>query len=83
MLKTGKDLKISKLAEKSIVKRTKQDSTLFFNQKAKECFQNLKKAFFEGLFLQHFYLSQPIRLESNESGIAIRGVLWKKNIAMN
>lgn len=83
MLKTGKGLKISQLAEKGIVKRTKQDSTLFLNQKAKECFQNLEKDFFEELVLQHFYLSQPVRFESNESGIVIRGVLWKQNIVMN
>ena len=75
ILKTNLCFKFSKLAKKSTIKPTKQNSTLFLTKEAKESFPKLKNTFCEGIILQHVSLSQLIRLETDVSGNAIGEVL--------
>ncbi len=82
MLKANPDSMFSKRAKKDTVKLTKQDSTSFFTLKAKKSFQNLEKAFYEESVLHHFYLSKPIRFQSDTSGEAITGVLCQQKTDM-
>lgn len=77
MLKTNTGSKASKQAKKSIITSFQSGSVLFIIQNSKESFQKLKQGVCKELIMQNFDISKLIRLETDKSRKAIRGVLYQ------
>ena len=83
MLKTSPRPKTFKSTKKNIVNITPNNPASFLTKKAKKSFQKLKKAFCEEPILQHFDISKLIRVETDASRKAIRGVLCQQDTDNN
>lgn len=83
MLKTDPGSRSSKSTKKSTITSSLLKTTPFLTPEAKKSFQKLKKAFCEEPILHHFDVLKSIRLLTDASGKAIRGVLYQQDTDMN